>query len=58
MKVVADISTESGQVDWSAPVLKAQQSNADAVFVYTNEKSPPVRAAQIAQAGLVQADRR
>lgn len=38
MKVVADISTESGQVDWSAPVLKAKQSNADAVFVYTNEE--------------------
>jgi branched-chain amino acid transport system substrate-binding protein len=38
MKVVADISTESGQVDFSAPVLKAKQSNADAVFVYTNEE--------------------
>jgi branched-chain amino acid transport system substrate-binding protein len=38
LKVVADISTESGQVDWSAPVLKAKQSNADAVFVYTNEE--------------------
>ena len=38
MKVVADISTESGQVDWSAPVLKAKQSNADAIFVYTNEE--------------------
>jgi len=38
IKVVADISTESGQVDWAAPVLKAKQSNADAVFVYTNEE--------------------
>lgn len=38
MKVVADISTDSGQVDFSAPVLKAKQSNADAVFVYTNEE--------------------
>jgi branched-chain amino acid transport system substrate-binding protein len=38
LKVVADISTESGQVDWSAPVLKAKQSNADVVFVYTNEE--------------------
>lgn len=37
-KVVADISTDSGQVDFSAPVLKAKQSNADAVFVYTNEE--------------------
>lgn len=38
MKVAADISTDSGQVDFSAPVLKAKQSNADAVFVYTNEE--------------------
>lgn len=38
IKVVADVSTESGQVDWSSPVLKAKQSNADAIFVYTNEE--------------------
>ena len=38
LKVVADISTDSGQVDFSAPVLKAKQSNADAIFVYTNEE--------------------
>ena len=38
MKVVADISTDSGQVDFSAPVLKAKQSNADVVFVYSNEE--------------------
>jgi branched-chain amino acid transport system substrate-binding protein len=38
LKVVADISTESGQVDWASPVLKAKQSNADVVFVYTNEE--------------------
>jgi branched-chain amino acid transport system substrate-binding protein len=38
LKVVADISTDSGQVDFSAPVLKAKQSNADVVFVYTNEE--------------------
>lgn len=38
LKVVADISTESGQVDWSAPVLRAKQSNPDVVFVYTNEE--------------------
>ena len=37
-KVVADISTDSGQVDFSAPVLKAKQSNADAIFVYSNEE--------------------
>ena len=38
VKVVADISTDSGQVDFSAPVLKAKQSNADVLFVYTNEE--------------------
>jgi branched-chain amino acid transport system substrate-binding protein len=38
LNVVADISTESGQVDWSAPVLKAKQANPDAIFVYTNEE--------------------
>ena len=37
-KITADISTDSGQVDFSAAVLKAKQSNADAVFVYTNEE--------------------
>ena len=38
VKVVADISTDAGQVDFSAPVLKAKQSNADVIFVYTNEE--------------------
>jgi branched-chain amino acid transport system substrate-binding protein len=38
VKVVADISTDSGQVDFSAPVLKAKNANADALFVYTNEE--------------------
>jgi branched-chain amino acid transport system substrate-binding protein len=37
-KIVADVSTDSGQVDFSAAVIKAKQSNADAVFVYTNEE--------------------
>ncbi|HET9821313.1 MAG TPA: ABC transporter substrate-binding protein [Burkholderiaceae bacterium] len=37
-KVVADISTDSGQVDFSAPVLRAKQANADVLFVYTNEE--------------------
>ena len=36
--IAAEISTDSGQVDFSASVLKAKQSNADAVFVYTNEE--------------------
>lgn len=37
-KVVAEISTEAGQVDFSAAVLKAKQSNADGVFAYSNEE--------------------
>lgn len=37
-KVVADISTDAGAVDFSAAVLKAKQSDADAVFVVTNEE--------------------
>jgi len=38
VKITADLSTEQGQVDFSAPVLRAKQSNADIVFVYTNEE--------------------
>ena len=38
IKVAADISTDPGQVDFSSAVLKAKQSNADALFVYTNEE--------------------
>ena len=38
VKVIADISTDQNQLDFSAPVLKARQSNADIVFVYTNEE--------------------
>ncbi|HEY1461003.1 MAG TPA: ABC transporter substrate-binding protein [Casimicrobiaceae bacterium] len=38
IKVVADISTDPGQLDFSSPVLKAKQANADALFVYTNEE--------------------
>jgi len=38
IKVAADISTDAGQVDFSGPVLKAKQSNADALFVYLNEE--------------------
>ena len=37
IKLAADISTESQQVDFSAPVLRAKQANADALFVYLNE---------------------
>jgi len=38
IKVVADISTDQGQVDFSGPVLKAKQSGADALFIYVNEE--------------------
>ncbi len=36
--IVADVSTESGQADFSADVVKIKAANADAVFVYTNEE--------------------
>ena len=36
--VVADISTESGQVDFAADVVKVKDAKADMVFVYTNEE--------------------
>ncbi len=38
VKITADISSEQNQVDFSAPVLKAKQSGADVIFVYTNEE--------------------
>lgn len=38
IKVAADISTDPGQLDFSAAVLKAKQADADALFVYTNEE--------------------
>jgi branched-chain amino acid transport system substrate-binding protein len=38
VKVVADISTDPGQVDFSGAVLKAKDANADALFVYSNEE--------------------
>ncbi|MES2401080.1 MAG: ABC transporter substrate-binding protein [Pseudomonadota bacterium] len=36
-KVLAEISTEPGQIDFSAAVLRAKQSNADGLFAYSNE---------------------
>ncbi len=38
IKVVADDSTESGQADFSADVVKIKAANADAIFVYLNEE--------------------
>ena len=36
--VVADVSTEAGQADFAADVIKVKGANADAVFVYLNEE--------------------
>src|SRR5215468_10519679 len=38
IKVVADVSTEAGQADFAADVIKLKAANADAVFVYLNEE--------------------
>jgi branched-chain amino acid transport system substrate-binding protein len=38
IKVLADLSTDPGQVDFSSPVLRAKQANADALFAYLNEE--------------------
>ena len=38
IKVVADVSTESGQADFAADVIKLKGANADAIFVYLNEE--------------------
>jgi branched-chain amino acid transport system substrate-binding protein len=38
LKVGADVSTDQGQVDFSAPVLKAKQAGGDVLFAYTDEE--------------------
>lgn len=38
IKIGADISSDPGQVDFSSVVVKAKQSNGDALFAYTNEE--------------------
>ena len=38
IKVPNSISTEPGQIDFSASTLKAKQSGSDAVFIYSNEE--------------------
>ncbi|MEQ1595412.1 MAG: ABC transporter substrate-binding protein [Casimicrobium sp.] len=38
VKVTGDISTDPGQIDFSAPVLRAKQANADALFAYLTEE--------------------
>ena len=37
-KILTEISTEPGQIDFSAAVLRAKQSNAEGVFAYSNEE--------------------
>ena len=37
-QVVADISTDQGQIDFSSAVIQAKQAGADAIFAYTNEE--------------------
>jgi len=37
-KIIAEVATDQGQVDFSAAVLKAKQANADALFVYLTEE--------------------
>jgi branched-chain amino acid transport system substrate-binding protein len=38
IKIAADVSTESGQVDFAADIVKMKASNADVMFIYTNEE--------------------
>lgn len=38
VKIAADISTEAGQADFAADVVKAKNANPDAVFIYLNEE--------------------
>lgn len=38
IKVVADISTDPGQLDFSGAVLRAKQASADVLFAYSNEE--------------------
>jgi len=37
-KILAEISTEPSQIDFSAAVLRAKQSNAEGLFAYSNEE--------------------
>ena len=53
-KVVADISTDPGKLDFSAPVLQAKQSNADVIFVYTNEEEAARCLKELRKQGVTQ----
>jgi len=52
VQVVADISTDAGQVDFSAAVLKAKQSNPDVVFPYLTEEESARLLREIRKQGL------
>jgi len=54
VKVVADISTDQNQLDFSAAVLKAKQSNADVVFVYSNEEESARALRELRKQGVTQ----
>jgi branched-chain amino acid transport system substrate-binding protein len=53
-KMVVDISTDPGKLDFSAPVLQAKQSNADAIFVYTNEEEAARCLKELRKQGVTQ----
>jgi len=52
IKIVADISTESGQTDFAADVVKAKSANAEAIFVYTNEEESARFLREVRKQGL------
>ncbi|MCC6378879.1 MAG: ABC transporter substrate-binding protein [Burkholderiales bacterium] len=51
LKVGADISSDQNQIDFSSAVLKAKQSNSDALFVYTNEEESARLARELRKQG-------
>jgi len=52
IKIAADISTESGQTDFAADVVKAKSANAEAIFVYTNEEESARFLREVRKQGL------
>jgi len=52
IKVAADISTESGQTDFAADVVKVKGINVDALFVYINEEESARFLREVRKQGL------
>ena len=52
IKVAADISTESGQTDFAADVVRVKGINVDAVFVYINEEESARFLREVRKQGL------